>query len=50
MDYALNESKRHWKEKDRMVFWVDASALKEDIAVIGVVYKGYPVITPQSGS
>ena len=20
IDYALNESKRHWKEKDRMVF------------------------------
>jgi len=50
MDYALNELKRHWKEKDRMVFWVDGSAPKEDIAGIGVVYKEYPVTTPQSGS
>lgn len=42
MDYALNELKRHWKEKDRMVFWVGASAPKGDIAGIGVVYKEYP--------
>lgn len=42
MDYALNELKRHWKEKGRVVFWVDASAPKEDIAGIGVVYKEYP--------
>lgn len=42
MDYALNELKRHWKEKDRMVFWVDASAPMEDIAGIVVVYKEYP--------
>ena len=42
MDYALNELKRHWKEKDHMVFRVDASAPKEDIAGIGVVYKEYP--------
>ena len=42
MDYALNEFKRHQKGNDRMVFWVDASTSKEDIAGIGVVYKEYP--------
>lgn len=47
MGYALNEFKRHRKEKDRMVFWLMHLLQRRTSRVLESFIKNIPVITPQ---